>query len=261
MDTKTAQTLSELTQAFYAAVAPSFSATRQAPWQGWEQAWRLMDLPTQRELRVWDVACGNLRFGRFLSEQGVAARIWAWDSCSALLEEAPPSGAVSYELEQLDLVGLLDHTVAGTLSDDKERAVGSLPPMDLAVSFGFMHHLPRAEQRQALMRMLAGQLAPGGYALVSFWQFADDERLRTKAELATQRARDQRGLAGLGACDYLLGWQDREDVLRFCHHCTEAEIDGLVACVGAMAREVARFSADGKGGRLNRYVLLRNEGC
>ena len=234
MDTKTAQTLSGLTQAFYAAVAPSFSATRQAPWQGWEQAWRLMDLPTQRELRVWDVA---------------------------LLEEAPPSGAVSYELEQLDLVGLLDHTVAGTLSDDEERAVGSLPPMDLAVSFGFMHHLPRAEQRQALMRMLAGQLAPGGYALVSFWQFADDERLRTKAELATQRARDQRGLAGLGACDYLLGWQDREDVLRFCHHCTEAEIDGLVACVGAMAREVARFSADGKGGRLNRYVLLRNEGC
>ena len=58
MDTKTAQTLSELTQAFYAAVAPSFSATRQAPWQGWEQAWRLMDLP-QRELRVWDVACAR----------------------------------------------------------------------------------------------------------------------------------------------------------------------------------------------------------
>lgn len=256
MDTKTAQTLSELTQAFYAAVAPSFSATRQAPWQGWEQAWRLMDLP-QRELRVWDVACGNLRFGRFLSEQGAAARIWAWDSCSALLEEAPPSGAVSHELKQLDLVGLLDRTATGTLSGNEERAVGGLPPMDLTVCFGFMHHLPLERQRQALMRMLAGQLAPDGYALVSFWQFADDERLRTKAGLTTQRARDELGLNGLGPQDYLLGWQGSEDVLRFCHHFTESEIDQLVACVEPASCEVARFSADGKSGRLNRYVVLR----
>ena len=46
---------------------------------------------------------------------------------------------------------------------------------------------------------------------------------------------------------------------RYCHHFEELEIDALVAaaCEGSKAREVARFSADGKSGAMNRYVVLQ----
>jgi hypothetical protein len=64
-----------------------------------------------------------------------------------------------------------------------------------------------------------------------------------------------RPLAGSG--DYLLGWQGRTDVARYCHSFLEDEIDELVLHASQATQEVARFSADGKSGELNRYSVLR----
>jgi hypothetical protein len=57
--------------------------------------------------------------------------------------------------------------------------------------------------------------------------------------------------------DYLLGWQGRRDVQRYCHSFCEEEVDSLAGTVAEQAREVDRFSADGKSGDLNRYVVLQ----
>lgn len=92
--------LNALTSDFYAREAASFSATRQAPWHGWEKAWELITAPdaaqgpfpshaavrdslssraaripddyasnSKDSLAVLDLGCGNLRFERFLAER------------------------------------------------------------------------------------------------------------------------------------------------------------------------------------------------
>ena len=82
---------------------------------------------------------------------------------------------------------------------------------------------------------------------VSFWQFLRDPRIRAKV----------RSFEGADEGDYLLGWQERTDVARYCHHFDEAEIDKLVYGVSDLAQEACRYSADGRNGDLNRYVILR----
>jgi SAM-dependent methyltransferase len=130
-------------------------------------------------------------------------------------------------------------------------------PVDLAVCFGFMHHLPLPERRAELLRVLVHACAPGGVVAVSFWQLSHSPKLLAKAQRTTAAARATRRLPGLGPRDYLLGCQDRSDVLRFVHDFSESEIDELAAVVSDHAVELARFSADGASGDLNRYLVLR----
>ncbi len=228
--------MSELTTDFYRRVSTSFSATRQSAWTGWCELCDRLSLDASPRLRVLDVACGNLRFERFLCERVPSVETWAYDNCEELVGECPTQ--VHYtcaDVAQALLAG----------SDPLHSA----PPCDLAVAFGFMHHLPLEEQRLALLRLLGSHTRKCGKVVVTFWQFADDERLRAKARPAP----------GGGAHDYLLGWQDEPDVWRFCHHATEEEVDRLVARTSDQMRELARFSADGRSGRLNRYVVLEVE--
>ena len=136
-----------------------------------------------------------------------------------------------------------------------------VPPCDLAVCFGFMHHIPVREWRTAVLRALVECLRSGGVVCVSFWRFLDDERLARKADEATVRAAESMQLARLvrafDAGDRLLGWQDRQDSFRYCHHFSDAEIDALVASVAGRARAIARFQADGRSGNLNDYLVLQ----
>ena len=106
--------LNALTSDFYAREAASFSATRQAPWHGWEKAWELITAPdaaqgpfpshaavrdslssraaripddyasnSKDSLAVLDLGCGNLRFERFLAERTNAPlRVTALDNCT-----------------------------------------------------------------------------------------------------------------------------------------------------------------------------------
>ena len=128
---------------------------------------------------------------------------------------------------------------------------------DLCVSFGFMHHLPLPAQRELLLRAMCDACAPGGIVAASFWQFAQDEIRRQKAEASTAQACLELGIDGLDTGDYLLGWKQETSVWRYCHSFTEAEIDMLVAGVSDTAEEIARYSADGATGEANRYLILR----
>ena len=251
MDLQTARRLSDLTTTFYAHVSASFSATRQAPWPGWQRVAELAwgEEPaasgagtTRRDTgtssaddtyRVLDLACGNLRFARFAQRQRAHVRVWAVDNCDEL---AVANSDVCYQ--HLDLA----HTLLG--GRDLSQALAA-PPCDLCVCFGFMHHVPLPQHRAAVLRALVDHAAPGGLVAVSFWQFERDPRIMAKAE----------PLADKG--DYLLGWQGRHDVRRYCHSFDEGEINELARAVEPLAHEVERFSADGKSGDLNRYVVLR----
>ena len=245
MELETARALSALTTDFYQRVSASFGATRQAPWPGWErvlEATGAGDLPT---LRVIDLACGNLRFERFLAERVPNVQAWVFDACDALMEE----GVVA--LGETDApcelhVRHLDVAEALFADDDLSRRI-DVPPADLSVCFGFMHHVALPAHRTAVLRALVAATRPGGHVAVSLWQLERSPRLMAKALPVPD------GDSG----DYLLGWQDEQAAQRYCHSFSEDEVDELVQSVAPQAEEVARFSADGRTGDLNRYLVLR----
>lgn len=250
--------LCALTGEFYRANAESFSQTRQSPWQGWVRLLEVMDArAAERELlRVLDVACGNLRFERYLADAlpGRMLSGWAVDNCEPLVEagersEFGPLSRMSFQ--NLDAIERLS---AGCLREALEAPDASC---DLAVSFGFMHHVPLERWRAELLRTLIAKVRPGGFVAVSFWRFLNSDKLARKAQETTIRARVDLVIPELPPNDYLLGWQDTQGLYRYCHHFDEPEIERLLAAVADSAELVSRFEADGKTGNLNEYVVLR----
>lgn len=250
--------LCALTGEFYRANAESFSQTRQSPWQGWVRLLEVMDArAAERELlRVLDVACGNLRFERYLADAlpGRMLSGWAVDNCEPLVEagersEFGPLSRIAFQ--NLDVIERLS---AGCLREALEAPDASC---DLAVSFGFMHHVPLERWRVELLRALVAKVRSGGFVAVSFWRFLNSDKLAGKAKETTSRARAELGIPELPPNDYLLGWQDTQGLYRYCHHFDEPEIERLLAAVADSAELVSRFEADGKTGNLNEYVVLR----
>lgn len=250
--------LCALTGEFYRANAESFSQTRQSPWQGWVRLLEVMDArAAERELlRVLDVACGNLRFERYLADAlpGRMLSGWAVDNCEPLVEagersEFGPLSRIAFQ--NLDAIERLS---GGRLRESLEAPDAS---RDLAVSFGFMHHVPLECWRAELLRTLIAKVRPGGFVAVSFWRFLNSDKLAGKAKETTSRARAELGIPELPPNDYLLGWQDTQGLYRYCHHFDEPEIERLLAMMADSADLVSRFEADGRTGNLNEYVVLR----
>lgn len=272
MDTSTANALIELNNCFYAQNAASFSATRAAPWAGWrrlsellaERKWASAAAPSKRI--IMDMACGNMRFERYLAAAFPTLNLHfhAIDSCPDLAPDSqePDFSCTYHHLDVLSI--LLDAINEQEVGSAPAAAMDALPMCDLSVCFGFMHHVPSPQLRQRLLDVLLDHTVPGGLVVLSFWQFMLDDRLATKARRADglacagSLAADfpQIDIAGLEKNDHFLGWQANPAPLRYCHHFDESELDQLVASVGTSAREVARYSADGSSGTLNRYLVL-----
>ena len=249
MDNATAQLMSSLTSDFYRRVGESFSATRGSSWPGWERVLAAMEPREQDVLRVLDLACGNLRFERALFERFPHACAHAVDACDEMVHAF--DARVTFQ--HLDIaLALLEGDLSACLD-----ASG----FDASVSLAFTHHLPLYEQRVRLMDALVESVHPGGVAAVSFWQFADDARLLAKARSATAIAAERYDLSTFGKDDYLMGWQNERDAFRFCHHCSDDEIDALIESVAGKARVLDRFKADGASGKLNQYVIFKSKGA
>ena len=251
----TAERLSRITSEFYALQAQSFSATRQTPWQGWRQCLDAMpQLLAGEKPSVLDIGCGNLRFARFLcDEAGIfPATYFAVDNCKPLVE-SDNTGAYVSELAYIEL-DVIKSLLDGTLSS---RLI--TPPCDLVVAFGFLHHVPGAEKRLQLLRTLLEKAKPGGFVCVSFWQFMNSQKLAAKAQETTAQGLRALGIdaSELEGHDYLIGWQDKENTWRYCHHFSQEELDELLASLGSDVHVCAQFSADGKENNLNRYVILQ----
>ena len=347
MDIQTARSLSALTTEFYRQASTSFSDTRRHAWPGWERLLAVSGLASLDSPRVLDLACGNLRFERYLAERGMRARVWAVDNCDdlalsaeglasdvprredadtanfalrarelagddsrqrgagcddlalsaeGLASDVPrreDAGAINLALRANELAGddsrqqgvgcndLASRSKESMRSEARRQELGrsffttadggplavayqhldvmeclyaesdlspaiDAPACDLCVSFGFMHHIPLREHRMQVLRALVDHARSGGLVALSLWQFERDPRIAGKA----------RPVSGGDRGDYLLGWQGTAGLQRFCHSFSEEEVDELSASVALDAREVARYSADGKSGDLNRYLVL-----
>lgn len=235
-------------------------------------------------LSVLDLACGNLRFEAFLAKElaDTDLAFHTADDCDALVKGAPwrpdpadgaalgnrAAGSIRWHHQSFDVLAALD---AEGRSDgaalDAETPGGGpalaealqTPRCDLAVSFGFLHHIPLPRWREEVLAMLAAKVRPGGFVIVSLWRFLENPLLARKAEATHEHALAELGLPPLDAGDRLLGWRDEPGAYRYCHSFTDGEIDALAASVGHAATEVARFRADGRDGALNSYLVLQVE--
>ncbi len=263
MDKETAEKLAQATSRFYAAQGGSFSATRTKPWAGWYRcADMLVELAEKGgadgALELLDLACGNLRFERFMHEAhpNLSMSTYAVDGDDALVFDLAHGMDATGELayQHLDIVEALKTERA--LRDALEA-----PACDSAVCFGFFHHVPQFLWRKRLLDALVQSVRPGGLVFVTLWQFAADDDAREKAAASTARAVAELEIDPdeLGAGDYILGWQNTPGVWRYCHHFSDAEIERLVASQkGAhAARLAADFRADGRGGHANRYLVFK----
>ena len=252
--------LNDLNARFYTATAASFSETRQRKWPGWDELAAFLArnndaFRTRSEASVTDLACGNMRFESFLRSifTDCGLRFSAIDNCIPLANVQPSaSNGNAQERTMFVACDLIDSLVRNEL--------GSILPtkQDLAVCFGFFHHIPTQALRKSLLRNLISSLNEKGTCCISLWRFMDDARIAKKARATTQRAIGAGRIAesDLEENDYLLGWQERSDVFRFCHHLSAEETAELIESVEDIATLRLRYQADGKTENLNTYLVF-----
>jgi hypothetical protein len=93
--------------------------------------------------------------------------------------------------------------------------------------------------------------------IVTLWQFEAERRLRGKIVAWEDFNRGWRppiDLAQLESGDRLLRWGAGGPALRYCHQIDAPEARQLLAAAGL--RRLTAFSADGRSGGLNRYLVL-----
>ncbi len=262
MDNYNAKQIAQLTsatQAFYEQHAASFSQTRQRGWVGWTQLVpylsEVLHETTSHEgitshCFVLDVACGNFRFAGFLSEQfpESAWHIHGIDACDSLASCIPElADHITVSFEHEDIIANLSK--GKPLIDDAHY--------DVAVCFGFMHHLPTVALRQQLLEEMISAIKPGGLIALSFWRFLEDEKLAHKAAKTTDIGEVRLDIAMSDKQDRLLGWQNNTEQFRYCHSFSGEEIDLLISSVSESISVLDRYYADGKSGLLNEYVVLK----
>lgn len=308
MNRETARALCQLNTEFYERNAASFSQMRTVPWEGWRRCMAAcgfddsdgaaLDQPVDAQIAdsVLDIACGNLRFEAFLANTfpHFDWSFFAVDNCEPLVASGQEDVAKKVHFTCEDIVSnLLDGLPAAEPAN--VPALAAATPFDLVVSFGFLHHIPSLDLRQQFLLEALSQVKPGGYLVVSFWQFLNDPAKRAKIEqthaealaffasCAETRANDRDALdRGAGSSssgnpdlsylkppailadslepnDYFLGWKNEPGNYRYCHHFSGEEIDRIIAALAPHATVIESFSADGKPGNLNRYVVFKRE--
>lgn len=307
MNRDTVRALCQLNTEFYERNAASFSQTRTAPWEGWRRCMaacgfddfdEALDQPANAQTAdsVLDIACGNLRFEAFLANTYpyIDWSFFAVDNCEPLVASGQEDIAKKVHFTCEDIVSnLLEGLPAAEPANIP--ALAAATPFDLVVSFGFLHHIPSFDLRRQFLLEALSQVKPGGYLVVSFWQFLNDPAKRAKIEqthaealaffagCAEARANDRDALdqevgssssdnpnpsclkppaffaGSLEPNDYFLGWKNEPGNYRYCHHFSNEEIDRIIAALAPHTTVVESFSADGKPGNLNRYVVFKRE--
>jgi len=236
MDRATRHRLNAINREFYAKAAAEFDLTRQRPWHGWERLIRALDRPVRS---VLDLGCGNGRFALFLARKQPSAFMYTGiDSSAALLSAARERlhGQPGMESE------LLERDLVREGLPEREAQLVSL--------FGLLHHVPGHQGRMRLLAAAADCVAPCGWLAFAAWRFYELERFRERIVPWPEGLEVEKH-------DYLLDWRRGERALRYCHYIDDEEHDALIrAC---RLTVMADYRADGAGGMLNRYTVLKRE--
>jgi SAM-dependent methyltransferase len=259
MDRATRLALNAVNSEFYTRVASEWSETRRTPWPGFARVLAQIrarsvadadaaqgeasDMP----LRVLDVGAGDGRFAAYLRDAYRGDVDYCGvDASSDLLARAQRRDlGARWRFVQSDFV--------------EAPPYAALPPgpFDLIAVLGVLHHVPGHIARCELVHALAARIAAHGLLAVTFWRLTDDPRFASRVvpwTVHNATAHAPIPLEQLEPGDTLLRWGAGNAPPRYCHFPNTIETEALLAATELSV--VDRFRADGRGDRLNEYVLL-----
>ncbi len=221
----------KLNDDFYKDAAVSFSKTRRGFWEGWGRVADTIDGDLPDKIKVLDVGCGNGRFFRFLKERFEHLKIiyTGLDNNDGLLSEAKRN----YPDGKFAKCNFLEY-----IPEEK---------YDLVVGFGVTHHIPTGKLQLEFFKKLGGAVEVGGYLVATFWEF------NVKKALDVPRFKKL-----LGKNDYILGWENKPNLYRYCHLYDSEEkkqINNLVNSVGL--KLVEEFLDKGEDVSGSHYFIWR----
>ena len=228
--------LNNLNRTFYDELAEAFAASRGPSEPG------LLRVLAQAQpgARVLDLGCGQGRVAALLPAGCAYVGLDFSAEMLAIAERTANTENLSY--------------AAFVVADLLDPAWPALAPgpYDWVVLRAVLHHIPGAENRQALLKRAAGCLAPRGRLLLANWQFLEIERLRRRL-----LPWDVVGLSpdDVEPGDYLLNWQREGYGMRYVHLIDEDETKMLVAAAGLSIDTL--FRADGRHNNLTLYAVAR----
>ncbi len=238
MKTRIARRLLQLNAEFYQRFAAEFAESRRGVQPGIQRALRA--LPGCRS--ILDVGCGDGRVAQALRQMGWSGEYVGVDGSEALLERARARSRAPLRARFIR---------ADLESADWPRCLPRRE-FDAALFLAVLHHIPGARRRLRLMRQIAGLLRPGGWAVVSTWQFLGSDRLKSKivpwGRLGIEAAEVDPG-------DYLLDWKRGGEGLRYVTALDEPTLRRMAGAAGLRVEETYR--ADGRSGELSLYVVAR----
>lgn len=249
MQRHTIETLNTINQEFYARISAQFSATRSYAWQGWDVLWqKIATQLAQYPPCILDVGCGNGRFAQYLTEKDIPFTYLGIDQNQDLLNLAEQNtrSNLAHNAVQFRHVNLVDSLLDETLIDDMHGQ-----KFTLIALFGVLHHIPSFTLRQRLLQTLSSALSPGGLLVLSCWRFDRNTSVFSRSVDPREVGVDPDHLE---AGDYFLTWERGVYAVRYCHLTLPAEQDELIR--GTNLRYIDRFSADGKTGMDNDYLIL-----
>ena len=250
MDNATVHKLKTMTSQFYATCADSFSATRQNAWTGWQKVAGLISKNSSENLQITDLACGNFRFEKFIQSETESKKSISFscvDNCMSFGCEKPQNTIFT----ECDIIDCLQ---SGSSFSSLE-----LQPAEYLVSFGFIHHIPSKNLRLLFLKEALSLVKNEGFLIVSFWQFLKNGSLKHKAEAKHSLAIQSYGInkEELESGDCFLGWQDKNNIFRYCHNFSIEEINFYIEYLSEFARLHTSFEADGKSDDLNYYIVMQ----
>jgi len=241
MDKKTVKQLNWVNKEFYLKTQEYFNRTRQFYWEGWE---KLLPYLQGRSLKVLDVGCGNGRFGKFLKERLMKAKIEyvGMDNNEYLLKQAKLN-IPDRKLIKQDVL--------------KKWKLGK-KKFDVIVIIALLHHIPGFENRVKLLKRAKKYLKKDGLIILALWRFSKSRRLREKIipwQKFKKIINQDINLKQLESGDYILDWKKGPTAYRYNHVVDKQELKKLLKQTGL--KVIESFIADGKDGRGNKYVILK----
>jgi len=231
MTPKDAHKLIKLNTQFYQQIASDFDDSRQFFWHGWKQ----LDPFIKSSHIVLDIACGNGRFEQYCRPISPTLRYIGIDNNNTLGSKIIANNSSIF--------------VNQNILDKPWKK--DIPTADLVTCFGFAHHIPGVELRSQFFAQLTSLVNPGGYLVISLWNF-----LKNPALLARIKAspREKYDTVLLEDGDYILDWKRGQEAIRYCHQYSEYEIN---ACFPHDTLQlINRFEADGKNND-NLYLIFK----
>ena len=243
MNEATARALAKINTDFYRDHAAEFSATRRAPWPGWDRlAPALRGTPGTDAVRVLDVGCGHGRFAGWTAAT-LAPRAHALtgdDASEPLLEQARRTGPPGARWQTGDVIAAPDALPSG--------------PFDLVALLAVIHGVPGRERRRTLLDACAARVAPGGRLVVTTWLRGESERA-VDWNSYSSRADMPIDCAQLEPGDRLIPWGPGDRVVRYFHFFDDSELASWTT--GLPLALESRYRADGHTGDQNEYFVFR----